>query len=151
MKARRTSFAPMWAWMLIVVIALGLGAFAFRRDRFHRLFGSASFGSSRTARPFAGLRALGADRRPTLDTSGLTPSAPTFQAGSRALRSKKSATSGPAQPEGESSKSINSFPTARCTRKSGSRCCSPKPSVLNFAGEAEKAYVRLDRAAVVPR
>ena len=72
MKARRTRFAPMWAWMLIAVIALGLGAFAFRRDRFHRLIGRSSFGSARTAQTFASLGRLRAPRpaaHPTLDTS----------------------------------------------------------------------------------
>jgi hypothetical protein len=143
MKSRRNSLARAVTWMLAAMITLGLGAFAFRSRGFDRLLGGSSIGAAWMGRSFDKLERLSVARRPTVDTSGLDTVGnhlPAWKPGS-SLEEIREIWTGAAQ------RGVVEIDQLRADRSLSEKeritMMITKASVLNFAGEAQKAYADL--------
>jgi hypothetical protein len=143
MTARRKTLTRAGTLLLIIVIAFGLGAFAFERESFTRFLGALPVGSLRTARSVAVLGRLSAKRSPKLDSSGLDmvgSHVPSWQP-TASLEQIRDIWTGVAQ---RGIREIDELLSDRSLRESDRiALMTSKTSVLNFMGETEKAYTVL--------
>ena len=140
MRSRRMTLARKRSWLLIVVVALGLGAITFHRSGFYRFLGGSSGGLARAARSSGSLGRLGAERRYKLDTSGLDTvgaHVPSWKPDS-SLEEIRDIWAGVAQ---KGVKEIDGLLADSSPReRERVSLMITKAAVLNFAGEAERAY-----------
>jgi FG-GAP-like repeat/ASPIC and UnbV len=140
MKTRRTSLVFTGPVALVVVIALGVGAFKFYRSALNAFLGRPSPGSGRTARPSAGLERSSAVRRPMLDTSGLVAVCSHMPSWKPDSSLEEISTIW----RGASQRGVDEIDRLLGAGKERDNdrvaLVMTKAGLLNFSGEAEKAY-----------